>query len=354
MSSHSRNYGLDLVRAIAISFVLLGHYIQSFSPIASIGVEIFFVLSGLLIGGILIKIIDKHQTFNFSIALDFLKRRWFRTVPNYLLFLLINYLYFYFFIGKQHLPENILKYFFFLQNFAWQRDLFFGESWSLCVEEWFYLLVPFATLLYFKVKKNHKDAVQSFFIIILLFLVAPFLLRLFIKPDQYESNMIVIFRLDSIMYGVLLAYLHKRKILLWEKMRGCYIPAHLLFIILSSFIFLDYKAVIDCPDFISQFLPVLVMFMIPFYVSLPQAKSPFIRKAVSNTSLWSYSLYLSHLPIILILKRVVEQDSASTFQKTFFRFLCLILAFLISKIIYEHFEVPLTSLRDRNKRITKK
>ena len=81
----SRIYGLDILRAMAILFVVIGHgqYLlpRKFNTFHSIfvfdGVSIFFVLSGFLIGGILIKIIENKEA-NTSTLIDFWKRRWFR------------------------------------------------------------------------------------------------------------------------------------------------------------------------------------------------------------------------------------------------------------------------------------
>jgi peptidoglycan/LPS O-acetylase OafA/YrhL len=95
-----RLFGLDLVRALAIILVLLSHsrnLLISFYPGLDFlkaggffGVELFFVLSGFLIGGILIK--DIQAGFDFGILKNFWKRRWLRTLPNYYLFLIINFL----------------------------------------------------------------------------------------------------------------------------------------------------------------------------------------------------------------------------------------------------------------------
>src|SRR4051794_27322921 len=92
---NKRVFGLDILRALAISFVVIGHggkllpdnlkKVTDFFVID--GVSIFFVLSGFLIGGIFIRKITKNG-FNKEILLDFWIRRWFRTLPNYFLVLI--------------------------------------------------------------------------------------------------------------------------------------------------------------------------------------------------------------------------------------------------------------------------
>ena len=97
--SDKRIYGLDILRALAILFVVVGHgkfllptklYFLHEAFVFD-GVSIFFVLSGFLIGGILIKLLDKSQPAK-ELLVDFWIRRWFRTLPNYflVLFILLN------------------------------------------------------------------------------------------------------------------------------------------------------------------------------------------------------------------------------------------------------------------------
>jgi len=91
-------YGLDVFRAVAILIVLYAHgkllsgdafsFIPDF-PLVD-GVELFFVLSGFLIGTILISTIEKEQRFDVKSLFNFWKRRWFRTLPTYYFILIIN------------------------------------------------------------------------------------------------------------------------------------------------------------------------------------------------------------------------------------------------------------------------
>jgi peptidoglycan/LPS O-acetylase OafA/YrhL len=103
-SSNERVYGLDAFRAVAIILVVLGHGAQFadeifwFLPSVPMlngvdGVELFFVLSGFLIGSILIKKIEKEEKFGLKSIMHFWKRRWFRTLPNYYLILFLNVLF---------------------------------------------------------------------------------------------------------------------------------------------------------------------------------------------------------------------------------------------------------------------
>src|SRR5579883_268892 len=118
----ARRFGLDVWRALAITLVLVGHASFFFLPLTSkldawyglafLGVELFFVLSGFLIGGILIAEF-RDGTFRLR---QFWLRRWLRTLPNYFLFLALNIVLYRAMNGAW--PQFGL-FLVFLQNFAW-------------------------------------------------------------------------------------------------------------------------------------------------------------------------------------------------------------------------------------------
>jgi peptidoglycan/LPS O-acetylase OafA/YrhL len=106
------------------------------------GVELFFVLSGFLIGRILIRY-DSDLGNPGTVGVFYI-RRWFRTLPLFWLFVVLNVLLE--FQVKDHPISlgEVLEHGFFLRTFATYHPVFFPESWSLAIEEWFYLLFPAA------------------------------------------------------------------------------------------------------------------------------------------------------------------------------------------------------------------
>jgi peptidoglycan/LPS O-acetylase OafA/YrhL len=126
-----RQIGLDYLRAGAIRCVMIAHTAEHSSVAAAgfIGVELFFVLSGYLVGGILLDSLSASGDVpTWPLLQRFWFRRWMRTLPNYFLFVLL-YLIF------DHLDSKIrlLQYFTFTQNLAWPGDSFFVVSgrWRL-------------------------------------------------------------------------------------------------------------------------------------------------------------------------------------------------------------------------------
>jgi len=231
----NRLFGLDLLRAIAILIVLLGHgdliLRQNFPnfPVFWIidGVDIFFVLSGYLIGNILIKSFIKYDDTSIPVSAitHFWKRRWFRTLPPYFLVLIISLIICYIMYGNFH--GFSYKYIFFIQNLKNPHPDFFAVAWSLAVEEWFYLLFPslvFILKLVFPKLKLKKILL----IAILIFIILPIFYKIkkasFFAfgehPDYVWDSFfrkIVLTRLDTIVFGVLGAYINYFYSSFWRK-----------------------------------------------------------------------------------------------------------------------------------------
>ncbi len=111
---------------------------------------------------------------------------------------------------KRVLLEDCLwEYLFFLQNLTGNlRTSFFPESWSLSVEEWFYLLFPVCLFVIQGVKLNKRLVLLS---VIFVSIIAPSIARYQLSDIHSTgtwmlTRMVVIMRLDSIGFGVLLAY----------------------------------------------------------------------------------------------------------------------------------------------------
>src|ERR1035437_361726 len=138
-----RNFGLDIIRAISISLVIIAHSFAIKNVELGVwGVEVFFVLSGFLIGQILIR--DFTNGISFKKIMYFWKRRWFRTLPLYYAVILVKFIFF-----DSSLGLKFFAYIFFLQN-NFVGISFLPVSWSLVVEEWFYLTLPLLLFLFLK------------------------------------------------------------------------------------------------------------------------------------------------------------------------------------------------------------
>jgi peptidoglycan/LPS O-acetylase OafA/YrhL len=111
--TQNRIFGLDFIRVIAVFAVIIAHagYNEIFGvKFGMMAIESFFVMSGFLIGEMLIR--DFKGGFTFSDLKKFWVKRWFRTLPLYYFILFFKF----FFINPNNIGLNILYYVFFLQN----------------------------------------------------------------------------------------------------------------------------------------------------------------------------------------------------------------------------------------------
>lgn len=143
----NRNQKLDVLRAVAITLVFCRH---TGSPaflglIGGIGVDLFFVLSGFLVSGLLFVEYKKHGTIQPG---RFLIRRGFKIYPQFYLLAAIT-LVWATFCTPEGLPRlqfcNIIREMLFLQNYA--PGLWWPYTWSLAVEEHFYIVLALAVTL---------------------------------------------------------------------------------------------------------------------------------------------------------------------------------------------------------------
>src|SRR5471030_412979 len=142
----TRLNGLDTLRAAAIVLVLAYHYrvvvsgkntFGFMTEIGWTGVDLFFVLSGYLIGNQIFSQIVQGR--NFSL-MTFYAKRLLRTLPNYYL-VLAMYFIFPLALGER-VTAPLWQFLTFTQNLGLRPGQTFSHSWSLCIEEQFYLILP--------------------------------------------------------------------------------------------------------------------------------------------------------------------------------------------------------------------
>lgn len=308
------------------------------------GVEFFFVLSGVLIGDILIEAFgSQNVTQNLK---RFAVRRWLRTVPLYLLSLLIYW------FGNLLVPVVTQgvpwwKYIFFLQNFYKVQPMFFGVSWSLSIEEWFYVLFP---LCLFLLKKIFRLNVRNLFFTAIILFAILFLLMRWEAFGHYHFSFyegvrkIAFFRLDSVAFGVLAAYgLHFfRNVVLQYKVQLC-LGGILLLLLNQYLIFRNNYS--DLRYFNTWYYTVLGLSLAAIFPVLQSWRNfgnP-VGRLVAIISKISYSLYLIHWLVFKFLQLPYFYGVPGVAKFILF----FIISFLLAAFTYRSIEVPIMKYRNR-------
>jgi peptidoglycan/LPS O-acetylase OafA/YrhL len=364
-----RRAGLDLLRAVAILLVVFHHghalFLVPFIPLPD-GVDLFFVLSGYLIGGILIKGVARSEGLTVAALRVFWFRRWFRTLPAYGFVLLLNVGIFLAELTRHNtikasikqivLVDKLWTYCFFVQNlFANLPSNFFPESWSLSVEEWFYLLLPLLLICLVRVTLPARRAVLW---AVLILTVVPVGVRFGIPDNQVQmgwmlTRMVVVMRLDAIGFGVLMAYISYYKPALWKRMAGsglwllggitlCY----------GGFLFIYggynyFNSVTLTNIFFFTLTSIGIMLMLPA-LSHWQPRNRLLVKIITHISLVSYSMYLLNQSIVLgLIQRVMPVDASQStrFIAYMVYWACTIGA---STLMYYYIEQPFIRFRDNH------
>jgi peptidoglycan/LPS O-acetylase OafA/YrhL len=292
-ASRPHRPGLDLLRAMSAYVVVTAHCSPALIAIfgtgslfytnfmSIVGVEIFFALSGFLIGGILLDLQPTAANLR-----NFIWRRWFRTLPVYY-FVLILYLAFPS-VFHDAAPSEPWRYFVFFQNIA-NDPKFFGVSWSLSIEEWFYLLLPLC--LFLRIRYLHA---------IVLLIVVGITLRYSLPVDVRAS---VLGRLDAIAYGCLAAWLMRTN---WHAAISRH--AGMLAIIAMAGMVVVYSYIVLQRMQLSRLagtafftlLPLLSAMAIPYFAGL-RIGLPGLARVTAFCAAISYPLYVCHTELIYAL-----------------------------------------------------
>lgn len=198
-----RNFQIDVLRGMAVIFVLISHY--HYFPWLSkglwAGVDLFFVISGFLISRLIFNEYRETKQFNLK---RFYIRRAFRIFPAFYVYLFFTVIFFVV-IGKEFTTVELLGEVFFLQNYLGNL---LEHTWSLSVEEHFYLIFPVAFLVLTNVSNKYYVLITATIILIFISILAMRFAN--ISTNDYNSfthHYPTHLRIDSILFGVVLGFL---------------------------------------------------------------------------------------------------------------------------------------------------
>jgi peptidoglycan/LPS O-acetylase OafA/YrhL len=337
MQTEGRIYYLDLLRALAIMLVFTGHTVLSFGASAltgplgfgGTGVDLFFLLSGWLIGSQLYK---EHQKFGSIDIPRFWMRRWMRTMPAYFAVLLLTLAQLY--ITKDNVASP-LPYFLFIQNYFTPLK-YFSISWSLALEEQFYLVVAPLILVLSSLNKRFIEL-----LVLVSILLSPSLFR---ELGWFNSLTETHVRWDCCIMGIILAFIKNRFSKCWgifsNNATAMCVLAALLYI---TFFYFRWSPPIDNYSDPSKLVLSLVFAgLVVKAVSTPVAKLPFAHALIMHISTRSYSIYLLHADALALTKRLLDTNYILIYYV-----FALVLSLVMAEILYRIVEIPFINLRDR-------
>ena len=344
---------IDGLRAIAVLSVILYHLKlnilgASVLPGGYLGVDIFFVISGYLITFILILEFEEKNTISI---VKFYQRRIRRIIPVLILVIFFSIPFAWVFF----IPKNFIDYTYsvlsslgFFSNFYFyltgasygaENNLYkpFLHTWSLSIEEQFYIIYPIFFLLCIKYLKKF-----ILIIFVLLFVISLFLANYLSRDHEVFNFYLLPTRGWELIFGCILAFIKNRydfinKYLFKKVIINEFILIFGFILILYSIIFFD--EISPHPSFFTL-LPVLGTGIIIFF----STKNDIITKFLSNKYLIfvgviSYSLYLWHFPV-LAFARVIEFD-----YSIYNKFILLFLIFLLSIFSFYLVEKPSRNIK---------
>lgn len=357
---NSRIHGLDILRSAAILLVLMCHYtvfishqptFGVLSEIGWVGVDLFFLLSGYLIGNQIFSMLVKQHKFSLKL---FYSRRLIRTLPNYLVVLGL-----YFLIPGFREVETLSplwKYLTFTQNFGLQIGTAFSHAWSLCIEEQFYLILPLLAL-----RIVHNKATRTLGFILITLLIGGIILRAYLWNYCTQHEFKILYfkyiyytsycRLDELIFGVAIAFLKNFHIKTWEKIMtksNWFFLCGIIGSCLTCYWFMTYHysffmTVFGFPLLAISFAALTISALSPnSYLSC--IKIP----GAATFAVWSYAIYLIHKPVSVLIYHKLTQfgvESSSLLAIT----IIMVCSILSGKLLYDIVEKPFLKMRNKLK-----
>lgn len=288
-------HDINGLRAIAVLSVVFYHAGLDFFKGGWVGVDIFFVISGYLISNIIISGLNEE---NFSFRAFYLRRAR-RILPALFSTLLLTIPFAYFFLTPNELSkyiDSLIASVFFFANYHFMNLNFYVlestklmpllHTWSLAIEEQYYLLFPLFALVLYKFFKNYFTLIITFIILGSLYLNT-----LSQNSDKFYR---LEFRLWELLLGVLIMILSSNfKIKNLEKLG-------LPLMLFSIFYFDD--------SWINDIEPKLIALIGISLIIFSNKESTLLTKGLSSKFISiigksSYSIYLLHQPIFAFTQR---------------------------------------------------
>lgn len=351
-----RRYGLDVLRAAAIMSVFMAHFtplvfaewssnkavFRWFLLFGELGVNIFFALSGYLIGAILLRQVD---TINqFAVVKQFWARRWLRTLPAAYISAAVLWI--------VAAPSNIRDYLASILFVGTIDPLHVSSEipfwWSLGAEELFYFIIPL--VLFALAQRLTRPWIMGVALtgMVVWSLASRTWLLWHIPANSWEAIKYVTYtRLDSMVWGILVAWMRIDRPAWFQRLAHIGYAPGLATVAVGVMLFVDNQRWPILSVMVSHVcMTVGTALLIPACESLVTLGWRVLDRVIAWIAVISYSLYLYHVMVMLRMSR--EIGAATSWSMLASNALLYVSASLaLAALSYYFVEKPVLAWRDR-------
>jgi peptidoglycan/LPS O-acetylase OafA/YrhL len=292
----ARNRSLDVLRGIAVLLVLGRHFGSApWSPIGWWGVDLFFVLSGFLISGLLFQ--DHNNLGRIRLGHFWIRRGW-KIWPAFFVYLVAARL-FLKLCGIRTEGHPVLVSSLFLSDYFHSRlGPFFGHTWSLSVEEHFYLLLPVALIF---LSRNQFATVP--YVSLAALVICPVLRWVApLEIADYATHT----RIDGLLAGVGLGYLYHFKQKTFASLSGTSTALPILAVCAVVAGCLGDPIYHQLP---ATLAPSCLAIGFSFLVAWSVARAPHrTLRPIAQIGVYSYSIYLWHTLVATVCRSLIDRE----------------------------------------------
>jgi peptidoglycan/LPS O-acetylase OafA/YrhL len=365
-SAKVRSGALDILRAIAILLVLgqhlspvklgsarlstdwgqlsfpLNYILSAIDRGGWTGVDLFFVLSGFLISGLLFE--EHRRTGSISFK-NFFIRRGFKIYPPYYLMIALAIVIPMLLISGFRAPVwDLLSELVFLQNYVIGAGIWRHE-WSLAVEEHFYILLPLLLIAIAGRSQRSPDPFRAIPKIFAVIAISCLCLRIYTIIAFPYSNLLypTTMRIDSLMFGVVISYCYRFHT---SKYKNFALRFRQILLVLGALAFVPAFTRDLGPD---TFLPTFGFTLLYIGSGLIlvatcgwEPKRNKIVRALCFVGSRSYSIYIWHMPFRSLV-------ALKYFGQTWYSYTIsyIVGSLVVGAAMYAIIEIPSLKIRDR-------
>ena len=357
----SRVNGLDTLRAAAITLVFMNHYMAFVSQTPTFGwgsvvgwtgVDLFFVLSGYLIANQIFAGLARGATLSPG---SFYARRALRTLPVFWVVLALYFLFPAVMGGNP--PPPLWRFLTFTQNIGLHSGTAFSHAWSLCIEEQFYLVLPLVLAMGARWGFGRSQGWTLLSALLLLGVGSRVILWLDYGTGYAEYYPHIYYatlcRFDEFLPGIAVAMLKNFHRPVWER-----ITRHGQGVLAVGAVATAILLYFECRYREIDGYGYTFFLTAAGYSLLAMAFAVLVTAALSPNSwlhrvripgayhiaVWSYSTYVSHKAVMMILRRLLQPFEVPPFVLAA---VIGIASILVGALLYRLVELPFMAIRDR-------